>query len=122
MLEDLLKLEVEFAEAIVKNDADAIERFVADDWVIIDPDGSIIDKAHFLGVIRSGALSHQMMESEDWRVRVYGDTALATGLTKTKGRFIGQDFNTRERATDVFVKVSGRWSCVLTQLTRFSEK
>src|SRR5262245_53754774 len=122
MQEELLKLEKKFAQAIVKNDAEAIGQFLADDWIIIDPDGGIIDKARFLGVIKSGALTHEMMESDDIRVRMYRDTALATGLIKTKGKFMGQDFTTQERATDVFVKQDGRWQCVLSQLTRFTEK
>ena len=33
MEEELLKLEKEFARAIVKNDAEAIGQFVADDWL-----------------------------------------------------------------------------------------
>jgi hypothetical protein len=44
MEEELLKLEKAFAEAIVKNDPEAIERFVAEDWIIIDPDGGIVDR------------------------------------------------------------------------------
>jgi ketosteroid isomerase-like protein len=63
-----------------------------------------------------------MMESEDFRVRVYGDSAVVTALTRTKGKFTGQDFSTQERATDVFVKRDGRWQCVLTHLTRFPSK
>ena len=112
MEEELLKLEKEFTEAIVKNDAEGIGRFLADDWVIIDADGAIIDKARFLGVIKSGDLSHQMMESDQVRVRIYGDTAIVTGLTATNGKFIGEEFSTQERGTDVFVKQDGRWQCV----------
>jgi ketosteroid isomerase-like protein len=120
--EKLLKLEKEFTQAIVKNDADAITRFLADDWIIIDADGGIVDKARFLGVIKSGALTHEMMESDEVAVRIYGEAAVVTGLTATKGKFMGQEFSTRERATDVFVKQSGRWQCVFSQLTRFSKK
>jgi ketosteroid isomerase-like protein len=122
MQEELLKLEKEFAQAIVKNDAEAIARFLGDDWLIIDPDGGVIDRARFLDVIKSGALTHSMMESEDVRVRTYGDTAIVTALTTARGQFMGQDFTTQERATDVFVKRNGRWQCVLTQLTRFTKK
>ncbi|HZA38518.1 MAG TPA: nuclear transport factor 2 family protein [Candidatus Baltobacteraceae bacterium] len=122
MKEELLKLEKEFTQAIVKNDADAITRFLADDWIIIDADGGIVDKARFLGVIKSGALTHEMMESDEVAVRIYGEAAVVTGLTATKGKFMGQEFSTRERATDVFVKQSGRWRCVFSQLTRFSKK
>ena len=120
--EELLTLEKDFSQAIVKNDAEAIGRFLADDWIIIDPDGGTIDKSRFLGVIKSGALTHEMMESNDIRVRIYGDTAVVTGLTTTKGKFSGQDFTTQERATDVFVKQNGRWQCVFSQLTRFTKK
>jgi ketosteroid isomerase-like protein len=120
--EELLKLENEFAEAIVRNDLEGIGRLVADDWIIIEPNGGIVDRARFFEVIKSGALAHEMMESEDLRVRVYGDSAVVTAITRTKGKFMRQEFSTQERATDVFVKRDGRWQCVLTHLTRFPKK
>jgi ketosteroid isomerase-like protein len=120
--EELLKLEKEFARAIVKNDAEAIGQFVADDCVIIDADGGRIDKSRFLGAVKSGVLIHEVMESDDVGVRIYGDTALVSALTRTKGKFMGQDFSTQERATDVFVMQNGRWQCVFSQLTRFIKK
>jgi ketosteroid isomerase-like protein len=120
--EELLKLENEFAEAIVNNNLEGIGRLVTDDWIIIGPDGEIVDRARFFEVIKSGALTHDMMESEDLRVRVYGDSAVVTALTRTRGKFMGQDFSTQERATDVFVQRDGRWQCVLTHLTRFPKK
>ena len=119
--EELLKLEKEFAEAIVRNDLEGIGRLVTDDWIIIDPNGEIVDRTRFFEVIKSGVLTHDMMESEDFRVRVYGDSAVVTGVTRTKGKFMGQEFSTQERATDVFVKRDGRWQCALTHLTRFTK-
>jgi hypothetical protein len=49
--------------------------------------------------------------SEQW-------TAVVTGVTNSKGQFMGQGFTTRERATDVLVRFNGRWLCVFSQLTR----
>src|SRR5262245_26284926 len=120
--EELLTVEKEFAEAIVSNDLEGIGRLVADDWIIIDPNGEAVDRTRFLEVIKSGALRHDMMESEDLRVRVYGDSAVVTAVTRTKGKFMGQEFSTQERATDVFVKRGWRWQCVVTHLTRFAKK
>jgi ketosteroid isomerase-like protein len=122
MEEELLKLERAFADAIIKNDLESIGRIVADDWIIVDPNGEIVDRTRFFEVIKSGALTHDTMESEDFRVRVYGESAVVTAITSTKGKFMGQEFSTRERATDVFVKRDGRWQCVLTHLTRFTTK
>ncbi len=122
MHEELLRLEEEFGQAIVKNDAEGIGQFLDDDWVIVDPDGGIIDKARFLGAVRSGVLTHDLMQFDETRVRLYGDTAVFTALTRSKGKFMGREFTTHERATDVFVKRNERWSCVLSQLTRFTRK
>src|SRR3954447_11738618 len=120
--EELLKLENEFAEAIVSNNPEDIGRLLRDDWVIIGADGEIIDRARFFEVIKSGALTHDMMESEDFRIRVYGDSAVVTAITRTKGKFMEQEFSTQERATDVFVKRDGRWQCVLTHVTKLPQK
>ena len=122
MKRELLKLEEEFVRAVASNDADALDKLLADDWIIVEPDGGMIDKARFLGVIKSGTLSHESMESTDLRVRLYGYTAVVTGLTTSKGKFMGQDFTSCERATDIFVKQGDRWQCVFTQLTRFTKK
>ena len=77
-----------------------------------------IDRSRFLNVIESGALSHESMESADFEVRLHGDTAVVTGITTSKGQFMGQAFTTRERATDVLARLDGRWLCVFSQLTR----
>ena len=120
--QEILKLEDEFGRAMIKNDPEAIGRLLADDWIIIDPDGGIIDRARFLAVIRSGTLSHEVMDSRDVRVRIYGNSAAVTALTTTTGKFSGQEFKTEERATDLWVKKNGQWMCVLSQLTRISKK
>ena|SRR5215471_20046632 len=107
---------------MIKNDADKIGTFLADDWIIIDPDGAIIDRARFLGLIKSAALTHEAMDSQDVRVRVYGTTAIVTALTSSKAKYMNQEFSTQERATDVFIKLDGKWRCVITHLTTFTKK
>ena len=121
-MKEILRVEEEFGRAMISNDAEAIGALLADDWIIIDPDGRIIDKSRFLGVIRSGALRHEAMDSTEVLVRAYGNTATVTALTTNKGSFMGQEFTTKERATDVFVRENNHWRCVITQLTRFTKK
>ena len=78
MQEELLRFERGFTQAVAANDVAAIGRFVADDWVIVDADGSVIDRLRFLNAIESGALSHESMASTDLEVRLHGDTAVVT--------------------------------------------
>jgi ketosteroid isomerase-like protein len=121
-VEELITIEKEWAQAFVKNDAEAIARYMADDWTIIGPDGNVIDRDRFLGVIRSGMLTHEVMKSDDMKTRVYGDVAVVTARSTSKGKFNGQPFSEAERSSDVFVKQKGQWKCVLTHLTRIAEK
>ena len=104
--------------AMVTNDADAIGEFMADDWLIVGSDGRVSDKASFLAHVRSGALTHDTMTSEDLTVRLYGDTAVVLSRGVSGGLYNGRAFREYERASSVFVKRGGRWRCVLTHLSK----
>ncbi len=117
MLEELEKIEKDFEAALLRNDRDAIAQFLAEDWIIIGPDGKVIERNRFLEVISAGLLVHTCMETSEARIRVYGDTAVVTGLTTSAGSFAGQEFSSLERATSVYVRQQGTFVCVLTQLT-----
>ena len=120
--EELIGLANEWDRAMVENDAEAIGRYMADDWEIIGPDGSVGDKATFLGLVKSGALSHDVMESDDLKVRVYGNTAVVTARGVSGGMYQGQAFREVERSSCVFVRQEGKWRCVLTHLSRIAQK
>jgi ketosteroid isomerase-like protein len=118
--DELIAVATEWDCSMVENDADAIGRFMADDWTIIGPDGSLGDKATFLGLVKSGVLSHDVMTSEDMRVRVYGDTAVTVSRGVSGGTYQGRPFREVERVSCVFVREEGRWRCVLTHLSRLA--
>ena len=120
--EELLKVEREFARTVLTNDADAIGKFLTDDWAIVDAEGRVIERARFLDAIKSKTLVHEEMELDDLTIRAHGDSAVVTTITSTKGRFAGQEFATQERATDFYLKRDGRWLCVFSQLTTFHPK
>ena len=117
---ELLALAHEWDRAMVENDADAIGRYMADEWVIIGHDGRIGDRATFLGLVKSGVLSHEVMESHDLQVRLYGDTAVVLSRGVSGGKYQGRPFREVERISCVFVRADGRWRCVLTHLSRLS--
>ena len=114
---ELIRLTSEWDRAMVSNDADAIGAFMADEWVIIGPDGRIGNRADFLAFVRSGALTHDVMESEELDVRVYGDAALVIARGTSGGTFEGTPFLLLERVSSLFVRSAGRWRCVSTHLS-----
>ena len=120
--EELIGLANEWDRAMVGNDAEAIGQYMADDWTIIGADGGVSDKATFLGLVKSGTLSHDVMESDDLKVRVYGDAAVVTARGVSGGKYQGQAFREVERSSCVFVRQEGQWRCVLTHLSRIAQK
>jgi ketosteroid isomerase-like protein len=114
--EELIKVAHDWDRAMLANDADAIGRFMADDWSIVGPDGRGWEKAPFLDLVRSGTLTHDVMTSEDIDIRVYGDAAIVRAHGVSGGTMHGQPFRVEESATSVFVRQGGEWKCVLTHL------
>lgn len=119
--EELVRVANDWDRAMVANDAEAIGLYMADDWTIIGPDGSVGDKRTFLQLVESGALSHDVMESDDLAVRIYGDTAVVTARGVSGGQYQGQRFREVERSSCVFVRQDGQWKCVLTHLSRLGQ-
>lgn len=105
-----------WAETIVANDADAIDRFVECDWVLIGEAG-IHSREQFLTAVASGELTHEAMSHEVVRVSIYGGVALVVARVSNNGTFQGTPFEADEWSTDVFVGRDGAWRCVLTHLT-----
>jgi len=114
----LIELADKWAKAIVANDADAIGRFMADDWAIVSQTG-ISEKEQFLTFARSGDLTHSAMKAIDGtsRVRIYGDTAVMTGRVTNTAHYKGDEFQADEWTTDIFRRIKGEWKCVLSHIT-----
>src|SRR5437773_12405718 len=92
--EAILELERRFGEAMIRDGADAIGRLLSDDWIVIDPDGGVIDRLRFLPVLKWGALRHEVLDSEDIRLLIYPTTATGTAVTHTTPTESWNEFTT----------------------------
>ena len=115
--DEILALSAAWAEAIVDNDADQIGSFMADDWIMISERG-ISTRDHFLSFVRSGQLTHSAMEMAEFGAfRLYGDTAILIARITNTASFGGQTFEANEWTSDVFVRTSDGWKCLVTHIT-----
>src|SRR4030095_10183897 len=105
---------------MVENEAEAIGRYMTDDWTIVGSDGGGTDKATFLGLVSSGAVSHDVMEWPVFDSRVYGEAAVVMSRGVSGGTYQGRAFREVERVTCVFVRQQGLWRCVHTHLSRLT--
>jgi len=120
--QEIKKLEHDWAQAVVKSGAAAVDQYEADDIVSTDPSGRVTDKAQDKKDLSSGDLKVQSLELSDLKVRVYGNTAVATGLATLKGTYKGQDMSGNYRYTDTWVRRNGKWQAVASQATKVQQQ
>src|SRR4029077_17379976 len=109
----ILQLEDEGREATLKNDIAANDRLLADNWMNINPDGSITTKAKLMELLKDGSFKIMSIENDEVLVRVYGDAAVVTGRSTTKRAGSGGEVLARQvRFTRVYAKSKGHWQVV----------
>lgn len=117
----LIQMEHDWSEADLHKDAAALTRILADDWIGIDFEGTVLNKEQALsGIVSdlSGSLDSTVLR--DMKVRVYGNTAVVTGTDTETGDYHGNDRGGRYQWTDVFVRRGGRWQAVSSQSTKLT--
>jgi len=108
--------------ALMKEDTNSLEKLLADDCTIIRGDGSFSTKAQEIANVKSGSLKTASTDIQDLKIRVYGNTAVATMLVFFKGTTpSGSPVNSNVRNTRVWVKQQGNWKLVSFQATRVSQ-
>jgi len=120
--QELIKLENEWADALVKHDWTFLERILADDYLVTDPEGNVSAKAQEIAFFKSGEFAVTSCAHHEMKVRVYGDTAVVTGHTTTKGTYKGKDFIDNVRWTDTWIKSAGQWQCVAGHSSAIAQK
>jgi ketosteroid isomerase-like protein len=115
---EIENLEAEWRTAIVQNDVATANRLLADDYLGINPNGTLETKADALAQRRSGALKVSSIEPANIKVRVYGDTAVVTSQVKIEGHDGDRDISGRYHYTRVYSRRGGEWKIVSFEASR----
>jgi ketosteroid isomerase-like protein len=109
----ILRLEDEGREATLKNDIEANDRLLADNWVNINPDGSVTTKGKLMELLKDSSFKIMSIDNDEVMVRVFGDAAVVTGRSTSKRGGQGSEVITRQvRFTRVYARSKGRWQVV----------
>ena len=110
--ETIRKLDNERIQAQIHADATALDRIYAADFIGVGPSGTVRAKPQVILDFTSGDLKFQSITTDDVQVRVYGDTAVETGLSTMIGQDKGKTVPRDTRFTRVWVKQEGQWQLV----------
>jgi ketosteroid isomerase-like protein len=116
--EQLKKMEIDRAEAVVKANVAKLDKETSDDYMLINMNGRMADKAAMIEGFKSGSSKITSEELSDLKVRIYGNTGVVTGKADIKGTLGGQDATGQILFTRVYVKKNGHWQSVSLQQTR----
>jgi len=111
----VLRLEDDWASALVKRDSVTFNRLLAPGFVYTEND-QVMDRAAVINGVVSGPDTVEGAHNETMRVHRYGSvTAVVTGWLVVSGRGATGPFHRRYRFTDTWVKRAGRWRIVAAQ-------
>ena len=110
--QEIRQLDHERIQAQIGADAAALDRIYADDFIGVGPSGTVRTKPQVISDFTSGQLKFQSITTDEVQVRVYGNTAVETGLSTMIGQDKGKAVPRDTRFTRVWVKQQGRWRLV----------
>lgn len=115
---EIENLEAQWREGVVQNDVTTASRLLADDYLGINPNGTLETKADALAQRRSGSVKISSIEPTSLKVRVYGDTAVVTSLVDVQGHDGDRDISGRYHYTRVYSRRTGEWKIVSFEASR----
>ncbi len=102
--EKLIELDKAWTFAELKGDKKAAGELVADDYQGTTQSGEVENKTQYLAGISPNA---DMVSSDDYKIRIFGNTAIMTHRGTVKGVR-----NIQFRSTHVWIKRGGKWQII----------
>jgi ketosteroid isomerase-like protein len=109
---DIVDSERQWAESVASGDNSTVQRILADDFVGVDPNGTVYDKVRMVADTKQAPQYFTSNQLNQVKVRFYGDTAVAQGdeswvrRTGQRGRFVW---------IDTWIKRNGKWQIVAAE-------
>jgi ketosteroid isomerase-like protein len=117
----IVESEGQWAASLASGDVSALQRFLADDFLGVDPDGSKYSKEKAISETRTGPETFLSNHANEVKVRFYGDTAVAQGSESWERRS-GEPRYGRYVWTDTWVRRNGKWQVVAAEDVEVADK
>jgi ketosteroid isomerase-like protein len=103
--EEILSIHTDiFNRALKEQDYGALEVLYAGDYMLVRPDGCVLNKQEVLKDLRNGGLRFHSIELSQTEVRMYGSTAVLTAECQAVSSRSGMESRSRFRLIAVYVQ------------------
>jgi ketosteroid isomerase-like protein len=118
-LAQLKAINAQFINNYVTQNVAAHDKIIHKDFVAIQSNGTIIDRATYLKMwatdyTQSGI---EKFDYTDELIRIFGNIALVRSKNTYSGTSNGQKFEGATIYTDTYMKENGQWRCIQVQIT-----
>lgn len=111
---EIRKMEDQWVQSRAAKDPAMTESLLADDLLGAGPNGQALTKQQYIDLVRAGNFAAGKAEQSDRKVRLYGDTAISTGVVTG----VGPKGTDKVRYLRVYVKSNNKWQLVALQGSR----
>ena len=108
-------LDTEYQKAVEQNDAKAMTRLLADNFIVYDGDGKSYSKADLIKSATDGSTHYEHQQDSEQTVRIWGNTAVVTAKLWVKGIEDGAKVDYVEWFSDTYVRTPNGWRYVFGQ-------
>ena len=103
--EEILSIHTDtFNRALKEQDYAALEGLYAGDYMLVRPDGSVLNKQEVLQDLRSGGLRFHSIDLSQTEVRMYASTALLTAECQAVSSRSGMESRSHFRLIAVYMQ------------------
>ena len=103
-------------DAAAQRQVETWARYVADGCILSSDDGSLMTKAQMLAHYKKVRAEYdRALDPRDFKVHIYGDTAVANYRATTHEQFGATDITNEQRRTDTLIKRNGAWLLIAIQ-------
>ncbi len=112
--QQLRQMNDDWVKAMVRRDAEALDRIMADDFFFTYPmEGD--DKSQFIADVTSGDLAIEHITRDHVSVRIFGSTAVLTARDTAKWLYQGRELQGHYKIIHVYSERDSRWQLVAVQ-------
>lgn len=110
-------LDLAFQAAVKRNDVEAIEEILHEDFFLVLGNGTVVSRDELLNSARRKEVAYEIQDEDPGTqtVRLWGDTAVVTARLWIKGLKDGAAFERRLWFSDTYVRTPSGWRYAFAQ-------
>lgn len=116
----ILQAEREICAAFEREDADWLEAHLDPTFTLTSSTGKVTTAAQEVADLRGGT-RYDVFRNRDAKIRLYGDAAVVTGITRVEGKSDGQPYAVEFQFTDTYIRKAQGWVMVASHASRLGQ-